>query len=162
MLIGALPNHTLRILGMLLITMCQSTGEVPETKKSQSDTDSCSNCTIENCAGAAILRDGVLQVDRDQLRRRARCLGVHSEVQLHPKTEQGKIVGVALSGVRDGSIFQSMGLQNRDLITSMNGAPADLTSMSDLLGAFGHDDDAVIEIVVKRGAETISLRFQIG
>ena len=161
MQIGALPNHTLRILGMLLITMCQSVGEVPETKKSQSDTDSCSNCTIEHCAGAAVLRDGVLQVDRDQLRQRARCLGVHSEVQLHPKTEQGKLVGVALFSIRDGSLFQSMGLQNRDLITSVNGAPADLTSMLDLLGALGHDD-AVIEIVVRRGAETMTLRFRIG
>jgi type II secretory pathway component PulC len=141
--------------------MCQSPGEALDAKQSLSDESSCLNCTTEHCAGAAVLQNEVLQIDRDQLRRRARCLGTHAEVQLHPRTSDGKVVGMALSGISEGSLFQAIGLQNKDLIMSINGAPADSTAISGLMSALGRDDDTRIEIVAKRGSEAVIFRFKL-
>ncbi len=159
--IRPLFKGSLLIAPTLWLTMCQSPGEALDAKQSPSDESSCLDCTLEHCPGAAVLKDEVLQIDRGQLRRRARCLGTHSEVQLHPRASDGKIVGVALSGIREGSVFQSMGLKNKDLIIGINGEPADPESISGLMRALGANDDATIEIIVKRDSETVTFRFML-
>ncbi|MDX8412144.1 MAG: PDZ domain-containing protein, partial [Mariprofundaceae bacterium] len=62
------------------------------------------------------------QVSRDMLEGELRDLGkLITQVRVAPHLENGKIVGFEISSIVPGSIFERIGLQNGDVIQSING-----------------------------------------
>ncbi len=58
-----------------------------------------------------------------------------TQVRAAPKSEDGKIIGFRLSGIRKGSVFDKLGIKNGDVVHNVNGQS--LTSMETALGAYG-------------------------
>ena len=60
-----------------------------------------------------------------------------SQARVLPKYEQGQMVGLQVNGIKPGSLFQEIGLQEGDLITQFNGIAIDSPDQSaqDLPGA---------------------------
>ena len=46
-----------------------------------------------------------------------------SQARILPKYEGGQMVGVQVSAIKPGSLFEQAGLQNGDTITEINGQP---------------------------------------
>ena len=46
-----------------------------------------------------------------------------SQARILPKYEGGQMVGVQVSAIKPGSLFEQAGLQNGDTITGVNGSP---------------------------------------
>ena len=50
---------------------------------------------------------------------------IFSSARILPKYEAGQMVGIQLNNVKDGSLFQEIGVQNGDVITQFNGIAID-------------------------------------
>lgn len=80
-------------------------------------------------AGAEDLRDRIrrlsdssFQVDRDQVEETLRNPAeLFSEARILPKYDNGQMVGVQLSSIKPGSLFEEIGIQNGDTVTQVNG-----------------------------------------
>ena len=48
-----------------------------------------------------------------------------SQARVLPKFEDGEMVGLQVSGIKDGSLFDDLGIQEGDVITEFNGIPID-------------------------------------
>jgi general secretion pathway protein C len=53
-----------------------------------------------------------------------------SEARILPKYEDGQMVGVQVSGIKSGSLFEKMGIQEGDVITELNGIRIDSPEQS--------------------------------
>ncbi len=68
------------------------------------------------------LSDGRFQLDRDALNEAVRNpADLFSKARILPKYEDGEMVGVQLNSIKEGSLFQQIGIQNGDTITEVNG-----------------------------------------
>jgi general secretion pathway protein C len=56
-----------------------------------------------------------------------------SQARILPKYEQGQMRGVQVSQIKPGSVFEQMGLQEGDLVTSVNGVAIDSPEQSALV-----------------------------
>ncbi len=65
---------------------------------------------------------------RDRLRELAKSRGaaaIFSQARILPKYDNGQMVGIQVSKIEAGSLFEDVGLQDGDTITAVNGEPLD-------------------------------------
>jgi general secretion pathway protein C len=68
------------------------------------------------------LSDSSFQVDRAQVEETMRNPAeLFSEARILPKYDNGQMVGVQLSSIKPGSLFEEIGIQNGDTVTQVNG-----------------------------------------
>jgi general secretion pathway protein C len=53
-----------------------------------------------------------------------------SEARILPKYQEGQMVGVQVSAIKPGSLFEEMGIQDGDVITELNGIRIDSPEQS--------------------------------
>ena len=78
-----------------------------------------------------------------------------SQASIRVHTEDGETDGLAITGIKAGSIFRKMGLRNGDIIKGVSGS--DITSPEDLISLYNDlksESDVSMQIV-RRGTERI-------
>ena len=77
-----------------------------------------------------------------------------------PYTEKGKIVGFRITARRNEELLKKIGLQNGDIIKSINGM--DITNPTQALALYGSLRTASnLTVTVLRGGKEITLKFNI-
>ena len=72
---------------------------------------------------------------------------IFSQARILPKYEDGAMVGIELSKIKDDSFYQKVGLEDGDVIMSVNGIPIDNPSAStELLGALTNAEELVAQV----------------
>jgi general secretion pathway protein C len=74
-----------------------------------------------------------------------------SQARVLPKFEQGQMVGLQVNGIKPGSLFQEIGLQEGDVITQFNGIAINSPDQSAKI--FSELANAAEFNVVVRGAD---------
>ena len=74
-------------------------------------------------SGVAVSREAVQKSMRDPSE-------LLSQARVLPKFEQGQMVGLQVNGIKPGSLFQEIGLQEGDVITQFNGIAIDSPDQS--------------------------------
>ena len=74
-------------------------------------------------SGGTVSRDAIQKAMRDPSE-------LLSQVRGLPKYEQGQMVGLQVNGIKPGSFFQEIGLQEGDVITQLNGIAIDSPDQS--------------------------------
>ncbi len=84
---------------------------------------------------------------RDRLRDLAKSRGaaaIFSQARILPRYEDGQMVGIQVSKIEAGSLFEDVGLQDGDTITAVNGEPLDNPAASkNLLDALRRGESIV-------------------
>lgn len=77
---------------------------------------------------------------------------IFSQARILPKYENGAMVGIELSKIKEDSFFQKVGLNEGDIVTSLNGIPIDSPSASaQLLQAFTSSENIVADVLDSSG-----------
>jgi len=72
---------------------------------------------------------------------------IFSQARILPKYEDGAMVGIELSKIKEGSFYEQVGLGDGDIVTSLNGVAIDNPSASkQLLEAFTSADSLTAEV----------------
>lgn len=80
---------------------------------------------------------------------------------LAPRNDQGRVTGIVLSPLGDGSLFKSAGFRNGDIIVSINGNP--VGSTSDIEALKSQIRPGVrLSVEVERGADTVPVAVNLG
>ncbi len=80
---------------------------------------------------------------------------------LAPRNDQGRVTGILLSPLGDGSLFKSAGFRNGDIIVSINGNP--VGSASDIEALTSQiRPGARLSVEVERGADTVPVAVNLG
>ncbi|HKA15853.1 MAG TPA: type II secretion system protein GspC [Myxococcota bacterium] len=95
-------------------------------------------------SGVAVSRDAIQKSMRDPSE-------LLSQARVLPKFEQGQMVGLQVNGIKPGSLFQEIGLQEGDVITQFNGIAIDSPDQSAKI--FQELANAAEFNVVVRGAD---------
>ena len=75
-----------------------------------------------------------------------------SQARVLPKYEDGKMVGIELSQIESNSLYQKVGLQDGDMLTSVNGVTIDNPAASqELLKALTESPALVAEVLTPNG-----------
>ena len=84
---------------------------------------------------------------------------IFSQARILPKYEQGKMVGIELSKIEEGSFYEKAGLNDGDIVTNLNGVAIDNPSASkELIEAFTSSDTLTAEVRrANGGTETITV-----
>ncbi len=81
-------------------------------------------------------------------------------ISFSPRSESGRVTGIALGQQGDGSAFQAAGFRNGDVIRAINGRP--VTSASDAAGIAAQLQPGVrLSLDVERGAGTVPIAIII-
>ena len=85
---------------------------------------------------------------------------IFSQARILPKYENGAMVGIELSKIQEGSFYEQVGLQEGDVVTSLNGVPIDNPAASkQLIEALTSAENITADIIRANGnVETISVR----
>jgi general secretion pathway protein C len=109
------------------------------------------------------LSDTSFQVDRDKVDETVRNPAeLFSEARILPKYDNGQMVGVQLSSIKPGSLFETIGIQNGDTVTQVNGIT--VTSPQDsaaLLKELTESSDFQVNVMGANG-QTRTLHYSIG
>jgi general secretion pathway protein C len=109
------------------------------------------------------LSDSSFQVDREQVEESLRNPAeLFSEARILPKYDNGQMVGVQLSSIKPGSLFEEIGIQNGDTVTQVNGIT--VTSPQDsaaLLKELTESTDFQVNVQGANG-QTRTLHYSIG
>jgi len=109
------------------------------------------------------LSDTSFQVDRDQVEETVRNPAeLFSQARILPKYDNGQMVGVQLSSIKAGSLFEEIGIQNGDTVTQVNGIT--VTSPQDsaaLLKELTESSDFQVNVMGANG-QTRTLHYSIG
>ena len=109
------------------------------------------------------LSEGNFQVQRDDVEDAVRNPAeLFSEARILPKYENGAMVGVQLSSIKPGSLFEEIGIQNGDTVTQVNGIT--VTSPQDsaaLLKELTSASEFQVNVMGADG-QTRSLTYSIG
>lgn len=100
-------------------------------------------------------------IDRSAVQRNLQNLGqLFTQMRAIPNLAGGQTDGFRLSEIQGGSLFQQMGLQNGDVVTSINGQP--LNDPTQAIALFNTLRDASnISMEVERGGAPVSLTYNI-
>ena len=91
------------------------------------------------------LADRVSSIRGPKNRRTTSAL--YSQARIVPEWEDGKMVGVRLNQVKAGSLYDEVGIESGDIITSLNGIDIDSPQASSrLLTEFARADEFTIEL----------------
>lgn len=80
---------------------------------------------------------------------------------LAPRNEQGRVTGIVISPLGDGSLFKSAGFRDGDIIVSINGSPVGSTSDIETLKS-QIQPGARLSVEVERGANTVPVAVNLG
>lgn len=80
---------------------------------------------------------------------------------LAPRNEQGRVTGIVMSPLGDGSLFKSAGFRDGDIIVSINGSPVGSTSDIEALKSQIRPG-ARLSVEVERGADTVPVAVNLG
>ena len=80
---------------------------------------------------------------------------------LAPRNDQGKVTGIVLSPLGDGSLFKSAGFRDGDIIVSINGNRVGSTSDIETLKS-QIQPGARLSVEVERGANTVPIAVNLG
>lgn len=80
---------------------------------------------------------------------------------LAPRNEQGRVTGILLSPLGDGSLFNSAGFRNGDIIVSINGNPVGSASDIETLKSQIRPGTR-LSVEVERGADTVPVAVNLG
>ena len=109
------------------------------------------------------LSEGSFQVQREDIAEAMRNPSeLFSEARILPRYENGAMVGVQLSSIKQGSLFEEIGIQNGDTVTQVNGIT--VTSPQDsaaLLKELTSASDFQVQVLGADG-QTRSLTYSIG
>ena len=109
------------------------------------------------------LSDSSFQVDRAQVEETMRNPAeLFSEARILPKYDNGQMVGVQLSSIKPGSLFEEIGIQNGDTVTQVNGIT--VTSPQDsaaLLKELTESTDFQVSVQGSDG-QSRTLQYSIG
>lgn len=109
------------------------------------------------------LSETSFQLDRSQVEETMRNPAeLFSEARILPKYENGQMMGVQLSSIKPGSLFEEIGIQNGDTVTQVNGIT--VTSPQDsaaLLKELTESTDFQVNVVGADG-QTRTLSYTIG
>jgi len=78
-----------------------------------------------------------------------------------PRNEQGKVTGIVISPLGDGSLFKSAGFRDGDVIVSINGNRVGSTSDIETLKS-QIQPGARLSVEVERGANTVPIAVNLG
>lgn len=106
------------------------------------------------------LSDSRFEVDREDVQETVRNPAeLFSQARILPKYEEGQMVGVQLNSVKEGSLFEDIGIQSGDTITQLNGISIDSPEQSAaLLRELAEADEFEVDVVGADG-EVRSLSF---
>ncbi len=94
---------------------------------------------------------------KDRLRELAKSRGaaaIFSQARILPRYEDGQMVGIQVSKIEAGSLFEEVGLQDGDTITAVNGEPLDNPAASkNLLDALRRGE-SIVGTVEEEGGTT--------
>ncbi|HEY1551582.1 MAG TPA: type II secretion system protein GspC [Kofleriaceae bacterium] len=105
--------------------------------------------------------DHTFEVDRALVRDLVSGAAKPGGVRIGPRTDNGKLTGLRMTGVREPSLASALGMQNGDVMTGINNVP--ITSAQTMLDVYAHIDSLnVVEIAAERGGKpmTITLRLR--
>jgi general secretion pathway protein C len=109
------------------------------------------------------LSEGSFQVQREDVAAAVRNPAeLFSEARILPRYDNGAMVGVQLSSIKPGSLFEEIGIQNGDTVTQVNGIT--VTSPQDsaaLLKELTSASDFQVQVLGADG-QTRSLTYSIG
>jgi general secretion pathway protein C len=109
------------------------------------------------------LSEGSFQVQREDVDEAMRNPAeLFSEARILPKYDNGAMVGVQLSSIKPGSLFEEIGIQNGDTVTQVNGIT--VTSPQDsaaLLKELTSASDFQVQVLGADG-QTRALTYSIG
>jgi general secretion pathway protein C len=109
------------------------------------------------------LSEGSFQVQREDIEEAVRNpADLFSEARILPKYDNGSMVGVQLSSIKPGSLFEEIGIQNGDTVTQVNGIT--VTSPQDsaaLLKELTSASEFKVNVLGADG-QTRSLTYSIG
>ena len=77
-----------------------------------------------------------------------------------PKMENGKSVGMAIRGIRPNTLLHKLGIQNGDVLESINGKPLEGTDAALEAYTLLRTADK-FTLAVKRGAQTLNINYSI-
>ena len=80
---------------------------------------------------------------------------------LAPRNEGGRVTGIVISPLGDGSLFKSAGFRDGDIIVSINGSPVGSTSDIEALKS-QIKPGARLSVEVERGANTVPVAVNLG
>jgi len=81
-----------------------------------------------------------------------------SEARILPKYEAGQMVGVQLSAIKPGSLFEKMGIQEGDTITELNGIRIDSPEQSaKILLELTRSDAFTVQVEGANGTRTLDI-----
>jgi general secretion pathway protein C len=81
-----------------------------------------------------------------------------SEARILPKYEAGQMVGVQVSAIKPGSLFEQMGIQDGDVITELNGIRIDSPEQSaKILLELGKTEAFTVQVEGASGTRTLNV-----
>jgi type II secretion system protein C len=85
---------------------------------------------------------------------------VFSQARILPKWEDGKMLGVELAAIKNGSLLKDAGFENGDIIVEMNGIAVDSPEQSaKLMKEF--TSAKAISATVNRGGQDVTVEFEV-
>lgn len=86
---------------------------------------------------------------------------VIQQARMVPNYENGQVDGFKIFGIRNGSIFQDLGLQNGDVINNINGTQIDsLEKALPMLQLLKTESSYTIDVTRKGSKQTMSINIQ--
>jgi general secretion pathway protein C len=84
-----------------------------------------------------------------------------SQARILPKYEDGRMVGVQLNAIKEGSLFREIGIEDGDVITQLNGIEVDSPEQSArILAEFAQADEFDVTVQGADGS-TRPLKFKL-
>jgi len=81
-----------------------------------------------------------------------------SKARILPKWENGRMVGVQVSGIKEGSIFEELGIENGEVITQLNGIQIDSPEASaQVVMEFSGAEQFEVTVDGPGGSRTLSM-----
>ncbi|HEX4453731.1 MAG TPA: type II secretion system protein GspC [Kofleriaceae bacterium] len=104
--------------------------------------------------------DHTFEVDRGLVRDLVSGAAKPGGARVGPRTENGKLTGLRMFGIKEPSLAGALGMQNGDVMTGVNNVP--ITSMQTLLDVYAHVDSLnVVEIAAERAGKPMTLTLRL-
>ncbi|MEH6755996.1 MAG: type II secretion system protein N [Parasphingorhabdus sp.] len=105
---------------------------------------------VETAAGSGLPSNGALA-----------AADITNAFDLAPRSANGKVTGIVVSGRGDGALFKAAGFKDGDIIVSVNGQP--VSSAGDISTLKGQiAPGARLSVEVERGANTVPIAINMG
>ena len=104
--------------------------------------------------------DHTYEVDRELVRDMVSGAAKPGGTRILPRTENGKLTGLRMLGVKEQSLAGALGLRNGDVMAAINNTP--ITSVQTLLDVYANIDSLnVVEIAGERAGKPLDLTLRL-